>query len=327
MRRLISVLGLIALWPMAAAWAQLAPPNAAGVSLGQWHTAGAERGGEQVILDHAGGHADQDRRNGRDEIPRGFHLSEEGLSRTRRKLWSDSQPRRISGPGHTSRPLTEVEGGGRDHGIRGAWRWVGLEAARIGYVYSPDDLRIRLNSDKSVTTSVANPLMMFWVTKAAVPEVEAWYVKTFGGKLGGTKILNGVSIAGIPGGRLNVVSSADNPISLKPAAVGLVHGAVPDAAFVATLAKPGLMQPSKGRTLDYIGFEVNNLEAFCKNLAANGVKFDQPYSTKRHKSFSSAMLTDPWGTSIELTERLEEVLNGFPERSRNKREADPGASA
>jgi catechol 2,3-dioxygenase-like lactoylglutathione lyase family enzyme len=180
----------------------------------------------------------------------------------------------------------------------------GEGGARLGYVYSPDDLRIRLNTDKSVATSVANPLVMFWVTKAAVPEVEAWYVKMFGGKLGGAKILNGVSIAGIPGGRLNVVASAENPISFKPAAVGLLHGVVPDEALVAKLTKDGLMQPSKGRTLDYIGFEVSNLEAFCKKLASNGVKFDQPYSIKRHKSFASARLADPWGTSIELTEGL-----------------------
>jgi hypothetical protein len=31
------------------------------------------------------------------------------------------------------------------------------------------------------------------------------------------------------------------------------------------------------------------------------VKFDEPYS-KVPSGFSHAMLTDPWGTSIELTE-------------------------
>ena len=62
--------------------------------------------------------------------------------------------------------------------------------------------------------------------------------------------------------------------------------------------------PTKGRALDHIGFEVRNLEAFCKKLGANGVKFDAPYSKTRHKSFASAELTDPWRTSIELTEGL-----------------------
>jgi len=62
--------------------------------------------------------------------------------------------------------------------------------------------------------------------------------------------------------------------------------------------------PSKGRALDHMGFEVKNLEAFCKKLQANGVKFDGLYSKTRHKSFASAELTDPLGTSIELTEGL-----------------------
>jgi len=66
--------------------------------------------------------------------------------------------------------------------------------------------------------------------------------------------------------------------------------------------------PLKGRTLDHIGFEVTNLEEFCKKLEANGVKFDQPYSKTRHKSFASAQFTDPWGISIELTEGLRKAM-------------------
>ena len=68
--------------------------------------------------------------------------------------------------------------------------------------------------------------------------------------------------------------------------------------------QPGKTVPTKGRALDHIGFEVKHLESFCKKLQADGVKFDQPYSKTRHKSFASAELTDPWGTSIELTEGL-----------------------
>jgi len=63
------------------------------------------------------------------------------------------------------------------------------------------------------------------------------------------------------------------------------------------------LAPTKGRTLDHIGFEVKNLEAFCKTLQANGVKFDMPY-TRRDNGLALAFLTDPWGTYIELTEGL-----------------------
>ncbi len=70
------------------------------------------------------------------------------------------------------------------------------------------------------------------------------------------------------------------------------------------LAHTNLRAPTKGRTLDHIGFEVTNLEAFCKKLEANRVKFEEHYSKSRHKDFASAKFTDPWGVSIELTEGL-----------------------
>ena len=61
--------------------------------------------------------------------------------------------------------------------------------------------------------------------------------------------------------------------------------------------------PTKGRMLDHIGFEVRGLEAFCRQLEARGVKLDRAY-TKGPDGVATASLTDPWGTSIELTEGL-----------------------
>ena len=63
---------------------------------------------------------------------------------------------------------------------------------------------------------------------------------------------------------------------------------------------------TKGRTLDHIGFEVNNLEAFCKQLEAKGVKFDTPYREIPRVGISLAYLTDPSGVSVELTEGLDQ---------------------
>jgi catechol 2,3-dioxygenase-like lactoylglutathione lyase family enzyme len=63
------------------------------------------------------------------------------------------------------------------------------------------------------------------------------------------------------------------------------------------------MAPTKGRMLDHIGFEVTNLKAFCGKLEAAGVKLDAPYTTHAD-GIATAWLTDPWGTSIELTEGL-----------------------
>ena len=44
-------------------------------------------------------------------------------------------------------------------------------------------------------------------------------------------------------------------------------------------------------------------DAFCKRLEGLGVTLDVPY-TKGPSGLGTARLTDPWGTSIELTEGL-----------------------
>jgi catechol 2,3-dioxygenase-like lactoylglutathione lyase family enzyme len=62
---------------------------------------------------------------------------------------------------------------------------------------------------------------------------------------------------------------------------------------------------TRGRRLDHIGFEIRNLEAFCRALEAKGIQFDVPYR-QLPSGFALAFFTDPWGTYIELTEGLGE---------------------
>jgi catechol 2,3-dioxygenase-like lactoylglutathione lyase family enzyme len=54
--------------------------------------------------------------------------------------------------------------------------------------------------------------------------------------------------------------------------------------------------------LDHIGFDVKNLEEFCKKLEAAGIKLDRPLETRPDGS-KLTFIHDPWGTSIELNER------------------------
>jgi catechol 2,3-dioxygenase-like lactoylglutathione lyase family enzyme len=61
--------------------------------------------------------------------------------------------------------------------------------------------------------------------------------------------------------------------------------------------------PTKGRSLDHIGFEVTNLEAFCKKLEAEGMTFDTTYRVvPQLDGLKIAYILDPIGTRIELTE-------------------------
>ena len=64
---------------------------------------------------------------------------------------------------------------------------------------------------------------------------------------------------------------------------------------------------TQGRALDHIGFEVRNLEAFVKKLAASGIKFDMEYRKVPALNTAIAYFTDPWGTYIELTDGLGRV--------------------
>jgi hypothetical protein len=52
---------------------------------------------------------------------------------------------------------------------------------------------------------------------------------------------------------------------------------------------------------------VKGLEAFVKNLEAQGVKITTPYRSVPALNLSIAFINDPWGTSIELTEGLDKV--------------------
>ena len=298
MKRLLPILSLLAVWPLAVSWAQLAPPNETGVTLGHFHT---------VVSD----------------VP------------AAKKFWTTlgGKPLTIDGTDVIKFPgvfvfLTKGTPSGGSYGSVinhvgfmvsndeesiTKWKAEGINAeylpsayvptVKLGYAYTPDDLKVRFNRDKAMTDPIGSPLIMMWVSKAAVSDVAAWYVKIFGAQKG-QPINNGVSVVGIPGLRLSVVSSIEDPISRTPPAVGLIHGAAPDSAFMDKLLQTNLGVPTKGRTLDHIGYEVTNLEAFSKKLEADGVKFDEPYSKTRHKDFASAKFTDPFGVSVELTEGL-----------------------
>jgi len=124
--------------------------------------------------------------------------------------------------------------------------------------------------NRPLVGTIATHHLHFYLPAGEDKAAQAWYVQRFGG---------------IPGIRLRY-AAADLP------GVNLNFS---DAA--ATVA------PTKGRTLDHIGFEVTNLEALCEKLAASGVQFDVPYR-KTESGVAIAFFADPWGTYVELTEGL-----------------------
>ena len=289
MKRLILIVRLVALCLPAASWAQTLAPNAAGVSMGQYHavvkdmdaakkfwtvlggtpikvdgvdvmkfagvlvflTPGSYSGGtEGTVVDHVG-----------------F-----GVPDVRKKIaMLKAAGYKVQEPSAKGSPLNGLA---------------------VGDTWSPDNLMVELETVQTLTTpcaivacipylkqwpdsEIASNHMHFHVPVNDRERMQTWYGKTFDAPTG---VLGDNLTAELPGVR-----------------------------FIRWTAKVPVGQttlPTKGRSLDHIGFEVKNLQAFCKKLEANGVKLDAPYSKTRHKSFASAELTDPWGVSIELTEGL-----------------------
>ncbi len=137
-------------------------------------------------------------------------------------------------------------------------------------VTGPDALRVELSEDAAMSVPFANHHIHFYTQ--SVLETQAWYAKTFGAKPGKRAIFEA---ADLPGVNLTF-SQSDTKLA-----------------------------PTKGRALDHIGFQVKNLEAFCKNLESQGIKFDTPYRKVPSLGIAIAFFTDPWGTFIELTEGLD----------------------
>ena len=100
--------------------------------------------------------------------------------------------------------------------------------------------------------------------------VRDWYVKTFGGtpgtRRGTMPTANFPAAATFPGGEVDVLAQGGG------GGRGGRGGGAPAAAPAAAA-----QAPTKGRAIDHIGFEVKNLEEFCKKLQAQGITFETPY--------------------------------------------------
>lgn len=69
----------------------------------------------------------------------------------------------------------------------------------------------------------------------------------------------------------------------------------------------GPVAGTKGRAFDRIGIEVKNVEQKCKDFEASGVKLDGAYRKATAMNLAVCVLTDPWGTYIEISEGLAAV--------------------
>lgn len=163
----------------------------------------------------------------------------------------------------------------------------------VVYVHTPDGERVELFDDgiatnigfdpdtgagdatalrhnAPLTAPIVSHHMHLYVPPGDVDAAQRWYVENFGAVPG---VRWRYAAADLPGINLNF---SESDIERAPTA---------------------------GRMLDHIGFEVVALERFVAALRNNGVAFDEPYRVL-DSGIATAVLTDPWGTRIELTEGM-----------------------
>ena len=154
---------------------------------------------------------------------------------------------------------------------------------RFAYFLGPDGAKIELvtSDQKDAPPIVAHHI--HFINKQYV-EMQQWYMKAFNATLrpGQTDFFIGADLPGV-GYSLN---------------------------FFRWEGDQSIMHvPTARRVVDHVGFEVKNLEAFCKTLETKGIKLTQPYRQRdaAMNNIATAMMVDPWGVSIELTEGLDKI--------------------
>lgn len=154
---------------------------------------------------------------------------------------------------------------------------VGDRNPNQGFVEAPDGIRVEVFGDPSLPGPVGMDHIHMLLPRSDIPAIQAWYDKNLGG---------------LTGKRKTVATSG-------------VTDCVYFHRFNVSFSRSDMKrEPTKGRALDHIGFEVKNLEEFVKKLEASGIKLDSPLRQVSGSNVKIAFLTDPWGTYIELTENL-----------------------
>ena len=158
------------------------------------------------------------------------------------------------------------------------WEPVTNPSVGQGFLMGPDSVRVEIYEDKSISTPMQMHHIHMMVPNPA--DAQTWYVQHFG------------AVAGTRIGGVGLVRSQFATVNVPGTEITLSQSDVPQ-------------MPTKGRSVDHIGFEVKDIDVFVARLTAGGVKTDGEVRNSAHASgLRSVYITDPWGTEIEITQGL-----------------------
>src|SRR5262245_37834076 len=221
----------------ASAHAQLSPANAAGVTYGHTHLSVADLPAhKKIFVDALGGELLQRGTRTLVKYPNMIIVFYE------RAPTGPSQGSVVDHFGFKVANLDRTRETLTKMGFEVEKSFTGAEGFQNAYVNGPDGLRLELQEDVTLKAiAIPNHVHLY------APEHEKlldWYANTF-------------SLTKRNRGRIETTADA-----------GTVN------LTFATSKTP--TAPTKGRAIDHIGFEIDNLEAFTKQLEAKGIKLDVP---------------------------------------------------
>jgi catechol 2,3-dioxygenase-like lactoylglutathione lyase family enzyme len=243
--------------------AQLAPPNAAGVTYGHVHLNVRDiEVHKKLWVEHFGGVVVSKGPLTAVKLP-GMLIAFRQAAPT-----GGSMGTVMDHFGFKVRNMAEFLASWRAAGYAVTREFTGAEGFPNAYLMGPDEVRLEVQEDKTLDVKAVAYHLHFLTPDFA--KLRDWYVETF-------------SLT--PRKRGTIETTADAP-----------------GMNLSFQTSPTPTIGTKGRAIDHIGFEVKNLDAFCKMLEARGIKFDVPYRDVPSIGLKIAYITDPTGVYIELTE-------------------------
>jgi len=245
---------------------QLTAPNAAGVSLGHIHLYVSDVAAQQKFWATLGGTPVANQRLEMIQFPGVFILLRRGETK------GGTVGSIVNHLGFVWKDLPAA---------KAKWQAAGYTIepggdANHGYILGPDGIRLEFSGDPSLQTPVKIGHVHLYPPD--VPAMRAWYSKVLGGAPG-----------------------------------QCARGGAPDAADCVDVAGVSLamsksdtaLDPTAGRSLDHVGFEVKNLPEFLKRMEAEGVTITQGLTPSNFvTTMRVAFIADPWGTKMEITEGI-----------------------
>ena len=266
MRKSILVLSLVSSLAAGAAWAQPYAPNQAGVTMGHWHLNSRDIEANKKIFVALGGTA----------IKAGdFDIVRFPGVNVYLNVRAGSPPASGGTVGSVVNHVGFLVPNVQDSVAK--WKNAGVDITPgtngrtdQAFVFTADGLRIEILEDKSQKVPIRHHHVHFFVPETATTDIQAWYGKLFGATAG---MRSNFKTAYVPGAELAFSKTSEPTVT------------------------------TKGRVLDHIGFDVNNLDEFLKKAEAAGVKPVVAPTTNPKNGVSLAFIADPWGTYIELNQR------------------------